>query len=185
MDARAEPRRFTREEFHRMIVAGIFADDEHLELLDGRLIVVPPQGPPHSYASTLLRDRLIRAYGDGHVVREDKPLDCGVDQLPEPDLAVVPGSARDFVARDPRGDEAVLVVEVSRTTQEGDRAKAAIYAAAGVPVYWLVDIVARRVEVYAQPARDGRYSLVLLVAEVEEVELPGTAVRFAVRELMP
>jgi hypothetical protein len=72
-----ELRRFTRDEFLRMIEWGLFHADEHLELLHGRLIVLPPPGPPDAYASSILRDRLLAAYTGGASVREDKPLDCG------------------------------------------------------------------------------------------------------------
>jgi Uma2 family endonuclease len=91
-----ELRRFTRDEFLRMIEMGLFRADEHLELLHGRLIVVPPQGPPHTYSSSILRDRLPAAYNGQASVREDKALDCGEEELPEPDLAVVRGTHRDY-----------------------------------------------------------------------------------------
>jgi Uma2 family endonuclease len=180
---RLETRRFTREQFRRMIDAGIFDADEHVELLHGRLVVVPPQGPPHSYVSTVLRDRLMVAFA-GKLIREAKPLDCGSEQVPEPDLTVVRGSARDFEDRDPRADEALLVVEVSRTTQRIDRDKASIYAEGGAPVYWIVDLIARRVEVHTGPAGD-RYRLVQVIGEDEELEVPGSDLRWLVRELLP
>jgi Uma2 family endonuclease len=178
-----EEHRFTREEFQRMIDTGVFDGDEDIELLNGRLVVVPPQGPPHTFVSSDLRDRLIAALSNRHV-REGKPLDCGPLHVPEPDLAVVRGTARDFVARDPRGDETLLVVEISRTTQRRDRAKAAIYAQAGVPVYWMVDIAARCIEVHTGPVGE-RYRLVQVKGEDEELEVPEASVRWLVRDLLP
>jgi Uma2 family endonuclease len=145
-----QPRLFTREELGRMIDAGIFDKDEHLELLHGRLVVAPPQGLAHSYVSTILRDRLMRVFTQG-LVREAKPLDCGAT-VPEPDIAVVQGNAATYEKRDPRGDESSLVIEVSRTTQKTDRDKAPIYADGGVPVYWLVDVTARRSKPTPSPA---------------------------------
>lgn len=180
-----ETRRIRRDEFRRMIDAGIFSADERLELVHGRLVVVPPQGPPHTYVSTTLRDRLLAAYGGSAVVREDKPLDCGDDELPEPDLTVASGTARDYAERDPRADEAILVVEISRTTQRLDREKAAIYASAGAAVYWIVDVAARRVEVHAHPKADGRYGVVRVLGEEEELEVPQLSARWRVGDLLP
>lgn len=187
VEPRSEPRekRFTRSELRRMIDAGVFEADEHVELLHGRLVVVPPQGPAHSYTSTVLRDRLQRAYQDRALVREAKPLDCGQENVPEPDLAVVRGSARDYVDRDPEGWEAFLVVEVSRTTQKTDRDKASIYASANVPVYWLVDVPGRRVEVHTDPTEGDRYRVVRVLAEEDELEVAGPDMRWPVREVLP
>lgn len=168
-----------------MVVAGILADDEPVELLDGELVVVPPQGPPHATATSELHDRLRAVYGDGYAVREAKPIVAGEASLPEPDLAVVRGSHRDFRERHPRGDEAVLVVEVARTSLAIDRSKAETYARASVETYWLLDLNSGRLEVYEQPQADGRYRVVRLLAADDEVELPEAAVRFRVRDLVP
>ena len=167
-----------------MAELGLFGADEHLELLHGRLVVVPPQGPPHTYSSSVLHERLLSAFAGKAAVREDKPLDCGDEELPEPDLTVVRGTHRDYVARHPRGDETVLVVEVSRTTQAVDRDKASTYAAARVPVYWLLDLQARRLEVHSSPAGD-RYALVRVLSEGEDADLPETDERWRVSELLP
>jgi Uma2 family endonuclease len=178
-----QPALLTREQFLRMIDAEVFVGDEHIELVGGRLVVVPPQGPPHTYVSTSLHHRLLQAL-PGCYVREDKSLDCGAMSVPEPDLVVVRGTPRDFALRHPRGDEAVLVVEVSRSTQAHDRDKALIYAAAGVPVYWLLDIVARRIEEHVEPAGD-RYRLVRVLGEDEAIDVPGADVRWRVADLLP
>ena len=168
-----------------MVEVGILAEDEPLELVDGELIVVPPQSPPHASLTTLLHDELRAAYRDGYVVREAKPLVAGPDSLPEPDLAVCRGSHADFGARHPRGDEAVLVIEVARTSVRTDRKKAAAYARAGVGTYWLIDLVSLRVEVHTEPHADGRYALVRVPAPDDEVELPYAAIKWPVARLLP
>src|SRR5258706_16309991 len=126
--AEFEERRFTRYELNRMIDAGLFAgDDRRIELIHGRLLVVPPEGPLHAFSATTLRDRMIDAYAGRAHVRDAKPLDCGAEEQPEPDLAAVAGLVRDYVDRHPRGDETLLVVEISRTTLARDHEKAGIY----------------------------------------------------------
>jgi Uma2 family endonuclease len=180
-----EERRFTRDELNRMIEAGLFASDaRRIELIHGRLVVVPPEGPLHASASTGLRDRLIAAYAGRAHVRDAKPLDCGREEQPEPDLAVVLGTARDYNTRHPRGTETLLVVEISRrTTQARDREKAEIYASALVPVYWLIDLPQRRVELHSEP-QNNRYTFVRLLGEDEELVLPGIGATLRVGELM-
>jgi Uma2 family endonuclease len=168
-----ERRRFTADEIERMVQTGVLGEDEPLELLEGELCVVTPQGPSHADAGTALRDILIKAYAGAEVqVREDKPLWVSADSLPEPDLAVVRG--RRFPDRHPRGDEALLVIELARTSLALDRSKAALYAKGRVPVYWVVDMEARRIEVHTEPHDDGRYGVVRVHAADEAAELPGT-----------
>ncbi|MEJ7728917.1 MAG: Uma2 family endonuclease [Polyangiaceae bacterium] len=168
-----------------MVDVGILSEDEPLELVDGELIVVPPQSPPHANLTALLADRLRATYGDGYVVRVASPLVARPDSLPEPDVAVFHGGYADFSARHPRGDEAALVVEVARTSVRIDRKKAAAYARAGVATYWLIDLVNLRVEVHTEPHVDGRYALVRVLAPEDEIELPYTAVKWPAARLLP
>jgi Uma2 family endonuclease len=116
-------------------------------------------------------------------VRDDKPLDCGSKEQPEPDLAVVVGAPGDYKKRHPRGDETLLVVEVSRTTQDRDREKVSIYASACVPEYWLIDEPQRIVEVHQDPDED-RYRLVRLLHEDEDLIVPGTTIRLRLGDLL-
>jgi Uma2 family endonuclease len=172
--AAARHRLFTADEVMRMLEAGVLHEDEPLELLGGELVVVRPQGPEHSGAATALRDLLLHAYGRTAIVREDKPLAIGQTDLPEPDLAVVRGAHATFMSRHPRGDEALLVVELAHTSLALDRSKAATYAVGGVAVYWIVDMHARHIEVHSEPHADGRYGALRVFAEGEAAPLPGT-----------
>ncbi len=122
-------RSFTSREVIRMVEAGILAPDEPVELLEGRLVIVSPQGPPHASLVAMLADRLRAAYCAGYAVREEKPLDL-VDSLPEPDVAVVRGSQADYAARHPHASDVVLAIEASLTSQSLDREKTLIYARA-------------------------------------------------------
>ncbi len=186
MHAEALARRhFTAAEYRAMIAAGIFREDEHIELIEGEIVMSPPQGPEHSGSTTVIDEVLREVYGPGFVVRESKPLLVGERSLPEPDHVVLRGGAREWLARHPRGDEALLVVEASWTSQAEDRAKASIYARGGVALYWNVDLPARRLYVHARPHPDGRYELVQVLAEHDTVTPPGAPRPIPVSALLP
>ena len=90
------------------------------------------------------------------------------------------GEPHDYERRHPAGADALLVVEVARTSQALDRRKARIFAAAGVPVYWLVDVVKRRLEVFSHPSESGAFAQRRTLGPGDNVELPGLAARMPV-----
>jgi Uma2 family endonuclease len=185
MEAPERPaiRRFTADEAIRMVEAGILGKDEHVELLDGALVEMTPQGRPHVVATTRLAERLRSIYGQANHILEEKPLAIGRFDLPEPDVAVIRGRLEDYPAH-PTGRDAALVVELAWSSQSSDRRKAATYAGGGVETYWLVDVLARRLEVRTTP-EGGAYQVTRVLGEDDVVELPGSSVRWAVRELLP
>ncbi len=168
-----------------MVELGILRDDEPLELIDGELVIVSPQGPAHLAVTAGLRRMLEGAYGPRHLGITHSPLLAGDGSLPEPDVMIVRGDHHAFVRRLPTGSDAVLVVEIAQTSQAADRRKAEIYARAGVAVYWLLDLVARRLEVRTGPTEDGQYTETRLLLEDEEVALPGLDQRMAVKDMLP
>jgi Uma2 family endonuclease len=143
-------RHWTREEYLRMAEAGIFAPGERVELIEGEIIAMTPQKSPHAAAIWLAQEALRLAFGTGFHVRSQLPLTLGPNSEPEPDAAVVRGTARDYVDSHPT--KAILVVEVADTTLEFDRGrKAAMYARVGIPEYWIVNLPERVLEVYRDP----------------------------------
>lgn len=181
MLANAHNRRWTVPEIDRMVEVGILRADDPLELIDGDLVHMPPQGPIHAFAKDRIRRRLDRAFGDGRFVKDQVPIACGDNSLPEPDISVTTVELAD---RHPLGSETVLVVEIANTSAEIDRQKAAVYARAGVPVYWLVNLPDRRVEVHEHPGPD-RYHLVSLLDDTLDIVVPELGLRWPVAELLP
>jgi len=167
-----------------MVRAGILGEDDHVELIEGELLVMSPQDPPHAGAINRLTRRLVGAYGPGHLVRVQLPLHVSRHSLPEPDVVVARGDEAAFDARHPAGADAVLVVEASWSSRARDQRKAAIYARAGVPVYWRLDLETRQLEVHEQPGADG-YARTTTLGEDDEVEAPGSAARWKVGDLLP
>lgn len=145
-----QPRLWTREEYYKMVEAGVLRPDERVELIGGRIVAMSPQNSPHFTAVCLAEDVLRTAFGPGYVVRVQGPLDVSPSSQPEPDIAVVQGHVRDYARAHPT--TALLVVEISESTLAFDRGeKASLYASAGVPEYWVVNLVDRRLEVYRDP----------------------------------
>ena len=167
-----------------MVEQGILGEDEHVELLDGELVVMTPQGPPHAAHLTDLHQRLADAYRGAAHIRSQVPLVNRPYNMPEPDTAVIRGRPLDYKERHPTGADAILVVEIARTSQRIDRRKAGIYASAGVPTYWLIDLAKRRVEVFSEPSRQGAYARHLSLAVGQEVQLPDLDVRWPVSDLV-
>ncbi len=151
-------RRFTVDEYHRMGEAGIFREDDRVELIDGEIVEMTPIGSPHAACVTRLAHIFIAKVGERAVVRVQNPIILGATSEPEPDVAV--GHPRpDFYARGhPEAADVWLVVEVADTSLAFDRTvKVPLYARAGIAEAWVVDLPGQRVEVYRRPA-GGRYA---------------------------
>lgn len=176
-------RLFTVDEVLRMVEVGIIDPGEHVELLDGEIVVVSPHGEAHCYSIQRLNARLAIAYHPAHQVRVQLPLYADERSLPEPDLAVV-SSDLDILSRHPRCDQALLVVEVAVTSGWMDRRKGRIYGRSGAPVYWLVDVPRRAVVVREGPGPDG-YARERVVGLEDELTLPGIDVAIPVRDVLP
>ncbi len=149
-------RLFTVEELYVMDAAGMFDNDERIELLDGEIIVMPPIGEPHadgtdrldeSFKEQLLRRARVRVQG---------PVRISDNSLLQPDIAVL-RLRDDYHRRAPAPEDALLLVEVADTSLEFDReVKLPRYAAAGIPEVWIVNLRSRQVEGYSDPV-DGTY----------------------------
>ena len=150
------PHRFSVGAYHRMLESGILSEDDPVELLEGVIVEMSPQGAAHARIITRLTRLLVLSLGDAFDVRPQLPLTLDGQSEPEPDLAVVPADA------EPPGEHphhALLVVEVASASLAHDRAvKARLYARACIPEYWLIDTDQACIEVYRDPdAAEGRY----------------------------
>jgi len=142
------------EQWHRMLEGGLIGEDDRVEFLEGFIVEMAPPLPQHQSPIDVLTLHFGGRGGQGWFVRVQGPVTLA-EQVsePQPDVVVVPGTFRHTT----HPSEALLVVEVSVTTQRYDRGrKAGVYARAAFPEYWLVDVPARRVEVYTRP-EDGAY----------------------------
>ncbi len=168
LDVPKRVRPLRRLEFDRLVELGAF-ERERLELIDGAIISMGPQGSAHAAALTRLIKLLLPRCGDAAELRVQMPFAASATSEPEPDLAVVPPG--DY--EDEHPGEALLLIEVADASLPYDRTvKAALYARAGVPEYWIVDLEASCVEVHRAPRR-GRYTSVRVARPGDALKVPG------------
>ena len=143
--------RLSVAKYHAMIREGILTSDDRVELLEGLLVSKRPKNPPHSVVTGLVRAALERLTPSGWHVDSQEPITLE-DSEPEPDVAVVRGERREYLDHHPGPRDIALVVEVADASLQQDRTtKKRLYAAAGIPVYWIVNLSDRQIEVYSDP----------------------------------
>jgi Uma2 family endonuclease len=134
-----------------MIASGALTEDNPIELLQGWLVQKMPKKPKHSTITRILRKLLSELVLSGWYVDSQEPMTTA-DSEPEPDVMIVQGTEIDYLDRHPEPGDVALVIEVSDTTLNRDRTlKKQLYAAATVPIYWIVNLLDNQVEVYSQP----------------------------------
>ncbi len=155
-----------RVEYEWMVGQGFF-NQERVELLDGFIVEMTPQGAPHAGPVRRLSHLLIRAIGDRAYVRIQLPFAASDVSEPEPDVAVVPPGEEDAV----HPVAAFVLIEVADSSLSKDRrVKGRIYAEAGVPEYWLVDVAEKAIEVRTDPG-EGKYRQIRIVRPGESIRL--------------
>lgn len=147
-------RRFTADEYERMVELGIFRDDERLELIDGEIVEMAPVGHRHAACIANLNQRLVLGLAERVLVWGQGPARLSLQSVPEPDLALL--RARSYRQGSPRPDDILLVIEVAESSLRYDRTrKLHLYARAGIREYWVVSVAGEWIEVYRSPEGDG------------------------------
>jgi Uma2 family endonuclease len=150
--------RLSVHQYERMADAGILTGDDRVELLDGDLIRKMTKGQPHTAAIVETRDALLRVLPPGWHLQQEGAVRIPPFDEPEPDLAIVRGKSRDYVAlkRPPEPQDIAMVIEVADASLARDRGeKLRAYARGGILMYWIVNLVDRRLEIYTQPQGSG------------------------------
>jgi Uma2 family endonuclease len=145
------------EDYHQIIKAGIL-DDRQVELLNGEIIEMPPEGETHSSSSTVSRNHLIQKLGERATVREGHPITIPASNSePEPDLAIVRRDEEDYWEHHPYPADIFWLIEFSDSSLKKDLdSKAKIYAAADIPEYWIVNLKQMEIVVMRNPV-NGEY----------------------------
>lgn len=143
---------WTVEEYHQMIEAGILTTDDKVELLEGKIVKMSPQRPPHAATTQRACDYLKARLRDLAHVRMQLPITLSASE-PKPDIAVVKIDPGAYANHHPTSSELFLLIEVAHTTLNIDRQeKAPIYAKANIVEYWILDIIERRVYTFCKPS---------------------------------
>jgi Uma2 family endonuclease len=149
-------RPITVDEYHRMLEVGILYEREPVELLDGQLIAMPPEGPGHGSSVTGLNETLVLRFAGRAYVRPGNALRLSDISEPQPDFALVRPREGRYRGALPVPKDVLLLVEISDSTLRYDRGRKLLaYARAGIPEYWIVDLVHGHVDVFTEPNNEG------------------------------
>jgi Uma2 family endonuclease len=184
------PLRMSVGQYFDLLESGLLSDSDRCELLDGVVVEKMTKNPPHTTATWECNFQLTARVPPGWYVRNQDPIELK-RSVPEPDLAIVRGANRDYASRHPVSSEIELVLEVADSSLPTDRYKASLYAAAGIPVYWIVNLADLCLETYADPDPDpavGEYRSAKVYGEDESVRLTVDGVdcgEIRVKDLLP
>ena len=164
--------------YQRLAELGVLGEDDRVELIAGQVVAMTPIGDRHASCVRRLHDLFARRALELAIIDVQNPVVLGRHDAPQPDLAVLKRRA-DGYPRHPRARDILLVIEVADTTLAYDRdVKIPLYARAGIPEAWLVDLGAEAITVYREPGPDG-YTDVVAVTRSETLRpllLPGVAI---------
>lgn len=182
--------RWTHDEYLQAHELGWF-EDKRTELIEGEIVYMPAMNVKH-FQGVVKADRILqRIFSEGFFVSTQCPLKVSEISDPEPDVAVIEGKPEDF--KDAFPTTAALVIEIADSSLTYDRTeKASLYAKAGVPDYWIVNIKDRRLEVRRLPVKDSTaifgysYSMLQMLAENEAVSpLAKPEIEIKIVDLLP
>jgi Uma2 family endonuclease len=172
------PKRFTIDEYHRLISLGFLTEDARIELIRGELIQMTAKGTPHTVCSSILCRQLDRLLGDRVVIRGQDPITLSNNSEPEPDVVIARGKDEDYLAHHPYAEDILLVIEISDSTLTYDQTtKLKLYAEVGIDNYWIVNLNARQLERYNQPYQNAQGEFNYLSKQIslpnQSVAIPG------------
>jgi Uma2 family endonuclease len=140
------PHRLTVHDYHRMAEVGLLSPGDRTELIEGEIVDMPPIGSSHASVVTVLTRQLMRAIDDTVEIRVQQPVRFMPRSEPQPDLALVRRTADAYRQGHPTAKDVLLLIEVSDSTLRYDLdTKSRLYAKHGIPEYWVVDLVNRRI----------------------------------------
>lgn len=138
--------------YHQMIERGVYSEDDKVELIEGYIVPKMSQKPPHGGTVQNVEKKILRRLPTGWTTRSQAPITLP-DSEPEPDVVAAKGDEAAYFTRHPKAADIGLLIEVSESTLKSDRGeKKRVYARAGIPVYWIVNLADHLIEVYTQPS---------------------------------
>ena len=174
-----KPRLITVSEYDRMIEAGIYTENDRIELLNGEIIELMPKGPKHVYFNEAIAEFFKERLGKTVDVRSQNPIVLGDFSEPEPDIVLAKPPRENYLEKHPTPADILLVMEISDTTLAYDREdKALAYSRSGIGQYLLLNLQNETLEDYREPGADGygfkrtlRKGDILTLAAFSEIEI--------------
>lgn len=178
-------RLLSREAWSVLIQAGVFGEDDRIELLKGEIVELSPVGSEHAACVRRLDKYVSAIVGDALMVSTQNPISLSDHSEPEPDFALLLPRDDFYAAEHPRAEDCLMVAEVADSSLEKDRQiKAPLYADAGISLYWVVSLPHHRIECYSRP-ENGLYKDLSFYVEGDSVSIPGFEGKIAVNDLLP
>ncbi len=179
-------RRFTSAEYHRMIEAGVFADNDRVELIEGEVLQMAAKSLRHVAGVRRVNKVLSKLLGDAVFIFTQDPIQIGSLSEPEPDVVVAVPSATDYEDHHPTPPEILLIVEVAETSVQVDRQrKLPLYAQAGIRQYCILNLRGGELEDYRDPAPEGYRSKQTYTLKQSFNLVAFPKVKIKVAELIP
>jgi Uma2 family endonuclease len=169
--------KWTIDEYHRMIAAGILSDRK-VELLKGEIVEMSPEGEPHAYCSDEAGEYLSELLGKRAKIRQAKPITLPNDSEPEPDIAIVQRLGREYREHHPYPENIFWLIEYANSSLEKDlETKSKIYAEVGIPEYWVVNLKKLNLIVFRDPT-DGEYAtkFTLSAGKIQPLAFPDISI---------
>ena len=142
----------TVDRYHAMIKAGILGEDDRVELLNGKIVDSGPVGPYHAVCVRTINAHFVKLLDGTYLCSQEQPITIAEGSEPEPDYVIAKLSGQRYLDHHPYPEDIHLLIEVADKTLPRDRgAKKGIYARAGIPEYWIVDLIDRQLEIFTEP----------------------------------
>lgn len=169
MSVQSVRRHFNIAEYYKMAAAGVFSEDDRVELIEGEIIEMNPIGSRHAACVGRLTKLLERLVGDRAIVWVQNPVQVNDYSEPLPDVALLRPRDDFYAQANPQPADVFLIIEVADSSVEYDREiKIPLYAQANIPEVWLVNLPKERIEIYTQPLA-GEYREIRLVKRGESL----------------
>ncbi|MEM8969608.1 MAG: Uma2 family endonuclease [Bacteroidota bacterium] len=183
-EAKITRRLFTVEEYHQMAEAGILYEDDRIELIHGEILQLPPIGKLHASITMRINALLIPKLFPELIISVRSSIIVDDYSEPEPDIVILPFREDYYAETGVNSDDVLLLIEVSDSTLKYDRnTKLPLYAIAGIPEVWIIDVNKKQLEVYRQPSED-RYQSVTTLAREDHVSATQLSLDVLVKELI-
>ncbi len=177
---------WTVDDYHHMIATQILTTESKVELLEGQIIEISPQLPPHAATTQRAWKYLNRILAGKADIRIQLPVTLRPNSEPEPDIAVVRIDPREYIGAHPTPDDIFLLIEVADSTLSRDRKKKSrTYAKAKIPEYWVLDVISLKVYVFRKPGKDGYVQESVLDTDTTLSLVAFPEIKVEIKQLFP